>query len=231
MEAEGLWHILRARQAEQHLEAIIGSPGEPAAQALHAEFLQAYSLSSAQVPLVTFNKDILDAPFHGRESIILYKKRLLYTVETLRFRFHLDSSGSSRRIVHRFNFGLDIAFVLLHQTGVHAWLLSLTPHFIYFTLQPNTRYRVILLASSAWTHTAASGYRPAAAWFLAALSPTPSHRDSPSLTRTASHTFTVTGSRATATLGFSALLRLRTRPGIRLRPASLPLAHTRRLSL
>lgn len=45
------------------IEAIIGSPGEPAAQALHAEFLQTYGLSSAQVPLVTFNKESLDAPF------------------------------------------------------------------------------------------------------------------------------------------------------------------------
>ena len=45
------------------VEAIIGSPGDPAARALHAEFLQTYGLTSEQVPLVTFNKEISEAPF------------------------------------------------------------------------------------------------------------------------------------------------------------------------
>ena len=67
----------------QHLphsiEAIIGSPGEPAAQALHAEFLETYGLSSAQVPLVTFNKEILDAPFteeRGTSSLFSPSERI-----------------------------------------------------------------------------------------------------------------------------------------------------------
>ena len=46
------------------IEALIGSPGDPGAVRLHERFLATYRLTARDVPLVTFDKDEPDCPFH-----------------------------------------------------------------------------------------------------------------------------------------------------------------------
>ena len=45
------------------IEAILTSPGDPAAREIHAQFLKRYGLTAEMVPLLTFNKQQRDAPF------------------------------------------------------------------------------------------------------------------------------------------------------------------------
>ena len=45
------------------IEALIGSPGDPAAVRLHERFLRTYRLTAEDVPLVIFEKDKPDCPF------------------------------------------------------------------------------------------------------------------------------------------------------------------------
>jgi len=45
------------------VEAIITSPGDPTTLEMHARFLQTYGITAADVPLVTFHKELVDRPF------------------------------------------------------------------------------------------------------------------------------------------------------------------------
>ena len=50
-------------QLPHSIEAIVTSPGDPQAQAMHAKFIKAYGLKASDVPLVSFNKASIDSPF------------------------------------------------------------------------------------------------------------------------------------------------------------------------
>ena len=52
------------------IEALIGSPGDPQAVRLHERFLATYHLKKGDVPLLTFNKDDVDCPFHPFDAPI-----------------------------------------------------------------------------------------------------------------------------------------------------------------
>lgn len=45
------------------VEAIITSPGDPGTLQMHSRFLQTYGITAADVPLVTFHKELSDRPF------------------------------------------------------------------------------------------------------------------------------------------------------------------------
>ena len=45
------------------IEAILTSPGDPWAREMHKTFLATYGITSDQIPLLSFHKDRIDAPF------------------------------------------------------------------------------------------------------------------------------------------------------------------------